>query len=416
MRGLTQFRLTKPSRVGFNVIFPPTFEDKKIVFPYSAEKIAYRGVLMRIHPSVFKNSLLAATVAIAIGSVAQAAAENAPSGVGPTQSNMTLSGDAAEYAMWGLIQDAQNEIKHISSGVLYLSARLDAMSGAVGHDEAVKALGRLAGRNNAVGKRLNEMVAAISGDRNQLMQFAENLRNLPQVTTTLKAELTSVQEMVRDMELSSTIPSDASADPMQNSSLNDGANATKEILTDAQKSAVEAAAAQAIATAKPDIPPVSEMPTEEDANDPVEKFTLKISPDNVKQKLVPGVFENHPVSGQDTSAAQMKIAVIDASNGSKEWLRHHRAYLEQEGIPVMVIDTTEADFQALHQEFLGDVQQAPTADQDELEVIPNGRLILGLEPEVGRGLMHNILWQMGVRHYPVVIEDGMAWQNSPSTR
>lgn len=375
-----------------------------------------------------KSSVLGVSVAVA-AAILPAHGGAGPGGYGGlARAGVKLSASTQEYEPMGLIRDAQNEVGRISSAVVYLSSRLDAMNGAAGHDEAVKALGRLAGRNNAVGKRLGEITAAVADGRSRLSHYGDSLRGLPQVTRELRQELADLQALVGRLESGAANRSEPETETeTKYESFGSAAPASPppageagSVLTDAQRKALEAVAGYVIATAKPDIPPGPETVSAGEPPEPAGKFALPAPPGNANQRLTPGVFENHPLPARGAALAQMKLAVIDASNGSKAWLRHHRPYLEQEGIPVMVIDTDDTAFTALHQEFFqaGEAGKSgwPASQGVAADVIPKGQLIVGREPEAGRGLIHSVLWQMGVRHFPVVIEDGVAWQESPAPR
>lgn len=382
---------------------------------------------MRIKPSV-----LIIAVGIAAAFMPRLYASESVVSNEPVQS-VNIS-PASELELWGVIQDAQEGLNHISNGVVYLSSRLDSMREVIGHEETVKALGRFAGKSNAVNNHLKRIITATSADQNQLLQYNSNLRELPQVVQALKEELANLQEMVRRMDTSPSINPEQDLTPKDkqkplskstqelftsNATASRPSGEESAVMTNELKKTVEEVADQLIANAKPDLPPSSNSVTAEGSVTAPEKFTVQLSPENAQQKLVPGVFDNFSLSTKDTSITQMKLAIIDASNGSQEWLRHHRPYLEQEGIPVMVIEADDAAFAAMQQSFLKTQlggSPLPANNSEKIVALPKGQLLLAREPEAGRGLIHTVLWQLGVRHYPVVIENGIAWQESPSTR
>lgn len=137
-----------------------------------------------------------------------------------------------------------------------------------------------------------------------------------------------------------------------------------------------------------------------------------------------GSFTQQPI--QAIADAQVsKLAVIDISQESLQWLRTNRIYLEQEQIPVIVLGADMRSMLPLWQEFAGDVGEAEltsleqagsdfSASLPEMEQsFPQGGLIIGPEPANPPGLIAAFLEQMGVSYYPVVIDRGIAWQVNP---
>lgn len=109
--------------------------------------------------------------------------------------------------------------------------------------------------------------------------------------------------------------------------------------------------------------------------------------------LQAGTFTQYPLR-PTTAAAGMqltRLAVLDASPQSRQWLRDNAAYLTAQQIPVMVLHSSPADSAALLADYQG------------------SGLLLGVAPEPPE-LMDAVLQRLGVELYPAVIEDGMVWQ------
>ena len=109
--------------------------------------------------------------------------------------------------------------------------------------------------------------------------------------------------------------------------------------------------------------------------------------------LQAGTFTQYPLR-PTTAAAGMqltRLAVLDASPQSRQWLRDNAAYLTAQQIPVMVLHSSPADSAALLANYQG------------------SGLLLGVAPEPPE-LMDAVLQRLGVELYPAVIEDGMVWQ------
>ena len=109
--------------------------------------------------------------------------------------------------------------------------------------------------------------------------------------------------------------------------------------------------------------------------------------------LQAGTFTQYPLR-PTTAAAGMqltRLAVLDASPQSRQWLRDNAAYLTAQQIPVMVLHSSPADSAALLADYQG------------------SGLLLGVAPEPPE-LMDAVLQRLGVEFYPAVIEDGMVWQ------
>ena len=109
--------------------------------------------------------------------------------------------------------------------------------------------------------------------------------------------------------------------------------------------------------------------------------------------LQAGTFTQYPLR-PTTDAAGMqltRLAVLDASPQSRQWLRDNAAYLTAQQIPVMVLHSSPAASAALLADYQG------------------SGLLLGVAPEPPE-LMDAVLQRLGVEFYPAVIEDGMVWQ------
>ena len=105
--------------------------------------------------------------------------------------------------------------------------------------------------------------------------------------------------------------------------------------------------------------------------------------------LQAGTFTQYPLR-PTTAAAGMqltRLAVLDASPQSRQWLRDNAAYLTAQQIPVMVLHSSPADSAALLADYQG------------------SGLLLGVAPEPPE-LMDAVLQRLGVELYPAVIEDG----------
>ena len=109
--------------------------------------------------------------------------------------------------------------------------------------------------------------------------------------------------------------------------------------------------------------------------------------------LQPGTFTQYPL--QPTAGAagiQMtRLAVLDASPQSRQWLRSNVDYLLAQQIPVMVVHSAATEVQSLLTEY------------------QSSGLLLGAAPEPPE-LLDAMLQRMGVDFYPAVIEDGVVWQ------
>lgn len=109
--------------------------------------------------------------------------------------------------------------------------------------------------------------------------------------------------------------------------------------------------------------------------------------------LQPGTFTQYPLQPSAGAAGiQMtRLAVVDASASSRQWLRGNADYLRAQQIPVMVVHSAAPEVQTLLAEYQG------------------SGLLLGAAPEPPE-LLDAVLHRLGVELYPAVIEDGMVWQ------
>ena len=109
--------------------------------------------------------------------------------------------------------------------------------------------------------------------------------------------------------------------------------------------------------------------------------------------LQAGTFTQYPLRPTAAAAGMQltRLAVLDASPQSRQWLRDNAAYLTAQQIPVMVLHSSPADSAALLADYQG------------------SGLLLGVAPEPP-DLMDAVLQRLGVELYPAVIEDGMVWQ------
>ena len=99
--------------------------------------------------------------------------------------------------------------------------------------------------------------------------------------------------------------------------------------------------------------------------------------------LQAGTFTQYPLR-PTTAAAGMqltRLAVLDASPQSRQWLRDNAAYLTAQQIPVMVLHSSPADSAALLADYQG------------------SGLLLGVAPEPPE-LMDAVLQRLGVELYP----------------
>jgi len=86
-----------------------------------------------------------------------------------------------------------------------------------------------------------------------------------------------------------------------------------------------------------------------------------------------------------------RLAVLDASPQSQQWLRANADYLASQQIPVMIVHSGPREAAALMQQYQG------------------SGLLIGAAPEPPE-LLDAVLHRLGVEQYPAVIEDGVVWQ------
>ena len=87
----------------------------------------------------------------------------------------------------------------------------------------------------------------------------------------------------------------------------------------------------------------------------------------------------------------LRLALIDSSAASRQWLDKNAAYLRQTKIPVMVLEGTQSD---LEQHFRGYAQKG---------------LMVGIGPEP-RIFLDGMLQRLGITTIPAVVEGPVVWQ------
>ena len=87
----------------------------------------------------------------------------------------------------------------------------------------------------------------------------------------------------------------------------------------------------------------------------------------------------------------LRLALIDASAASRQWLDKNAAYLRQTKIPVMVLEGTRSD---LEKHFRGYAQKG---------------LMVGIGPEP-RIFLDGMLQRLGITTIPAVVEGPVVWQ------
>ena len=109
--------------------------------------------------------------------------------------------------------------------------------------------------------------------------------------------------------------------------------------------------------------------------------------------LEAGTFTRYPLQPSSGAAGMQltRLAVLDASPQSQQWLRTNADYLLAQQIPVMIVHSGSREAAALMQQYQG------------------SGLLLGVAPEPPE-LLDAVLHRLGVEQYPAVIEDGMVWQ------
>ena len=109
--------------------------------------------------------------------------------------------------------------------------------------------------------------------------------------------------------------------------------------------------------------------------------------------LEAGTFTRYPLQPSSGAAGMQltRLAVIDASPQSQQWLRTNADYLLAQQIPVMIVHSGPREAAALMQQYQG------------------SGLLIGAAPEPPE-LLDAVLHRLGVEQYPAVIEDGVVWQ------
>lgn len=105
--------------------------------------------------------------------------------------------------------------------------------------------------------------------------------------------------------------------------------------------------------------------------------------------LEQGTFEAFTLN-QPKEFDLANLAVIDASDFSKQWLNEYADYLAGNEIPVILLYASAAELDAIREDHPG--------------------LHIGSAPEPVRYL-EELLEVFGVSYYPVVMEYGTAWQS-----
>lgn len=109
--------------------------------------------------------------------------------------------------------------------------------------------------------------------------------------------------------------------------------------------------------------------------------------------LEAGTFTRYPLQPSSGAAGMQltRLAVLDASPQSQQWLRANADYLAAQQIPVMIVHSGPREAAALMQQYQG------------------SGLLIGAAPEPPE-LLDAVLHRLGVEQYPAVIEDGVVWQ------
>ena len=113
----------------------------------------------------------------------------------------------------------------------------------------------------------------------------------------------------------------------------------------------------------------------------------------IASALEAGTFTRYPLQPSSGVAGMQltRLAVIDASPQSQQWLRANADYLAAQQIPVMIVHSGPREAAALMQQYQG------------------SGLLIGAAPEPPE-LLDAVLHRLGVEQYPAVIEDGVVWQ------
>ena len=113
----------------------------------------------------------------------------------------------------------------------------------------------------------------------------------------------------------------------------------------------------------------------------------------IASALEAGTFTRYPLQPSSGAAGMQltRLAVLDASPQSQQWLRANADYLAAQQIPVMIVHSGPREAAALMQQYQG------------------SGLLIGAAPEPPE-LLDAVLHRLGVEQYPAVIEDGVVWQ------
>lgn len=103
-----------------------------------------------------------------------------------------------------------------------------------------------------------------------------------------------------------------------------------------------------------------------------------------------GQFDAYSINDTTT-----RLAIIDDTEFSRQWLAQYQAYLIEMEIPVMILNSQQEIVNHLTDEYQG--------------------LILALAPEPAE-LLPVLFDALGIVYYPAVIEDGLVWQQKNLTQ
>lgn len=90
-----------------------------------------------------------------------------------------------------------------------------------------------------------------------------------------------------------------------------------------------------------------------------------------------------------------RIAFIDNSTVSQNWLNKNAHYLIAKKIPVLVLNTSQDAVTKLNKTYSG--------------------LLAGVVPKP-QNLINKLAEQIGIEKYPAVVENGVIWQENPNIK
>lgn len=105
------------------------------------------------------------------------------------------------------------------------------------------------------------------------------------------------------------------------------------------------------------------------------------------QSATLAAFTQHPAKTEDNL-----LAIIDLSEYSLKWLALNKSYLIKKNIPILVLSANDDQTFALIQKYPG--------------------LLAGAVPPPAE-LTERLFEQIGLKHYPAVIENNIIWQVKP---